>query len=645
MAVTVLSALLVFVSCGSDDSEDTAQAATPTPENSQNGLVFEKNQTGWTVTGATSKFITKIDIPETYKNEAVTTIATNAFKNIDSIEEVIIPKSITYIGARAFSGCTGIKELTIKSESLEISSFAFENAKAVNVKIPASAMDYIPKEYVKSLTITSGEVQNNAFTSFPRLEIIGIGSMNVSFAPGAFEGCEVEKFSMPLNLVKSFSLKKRVYSLTLFPSDSAQVGVISENFFEGYVGLYSITLQTGNGATYSIQDGAFNGCTARKFTVPANLMRYLPSSLTSLTVTEGVIEYLPSTSAMALEVLIIDTGVTDVNQGAFRDCKSLRTVSFLPSSELLREQTFINCESLISIDIGNNITSIKKKAFENCKSLTELTFGGKIAIIEDNAFKKCTSLKSITFENCVNSVGAYAFNDCTSLESVAIGSSLSSIDYSAFYGCKSLKYFSVNDQNPSYMSVSNSLYTKDGKILIRYGYSGTTHLELPLGLEEIRPEAFYMATDLVTVAMPNTVTKIGNDAFYGCSSLNYVVLSNKVTEIEQNTFRECSLLSTIVLPTSVKTIYKNAFYGCSSLESLTLSEGLERIDEQAFYNCDALAHVEIPLSVTTIGERIFASCDSLQAISCYATEPQPNWHEGWSRGNDAEIFFGLESVG
>jgi uncharacterized protein YceK len=147
LAVTLLSALLAFTGCGSDDSESTAPTA-PTPENSENGLVFEKNQTGWTVTGATSKFITKIDIPEAYKNEAVTTIATNAFKNIDSIEEVIIPKSITYIGARAFSGCTGIKELTIKSENLEISTFAFENAKVLNVKIPTSAMDYIPKEQI-----------------------------------------------------------------------------------------------------------------------------------------------------------------------------------------------------------------------------------------------------------------------------------------------------------------------------------------------------------------------------------------------------------------------------------------------------------------------------------------------------------------
>ena len=58
-------------------------------------------------------------------------------------------------------------------------------------------------------------------------------------------------------------------------------------------------------------------------------------------------------------------------------------------------------------------------------------------------------------------------------------------------------------------------------------------------------------------------------------------------------FKDCRLLSSIALPNTIKRVGSSAFDGCSALTSIELPATVESIGEQAFNNCQALTSVRV----------------------------------------------------
>ncbi|WP_300257511.1 leucine-rich repeat domain-containing protein, partial [uncultured Alistipes sp.] len=50
-----------------------------------------------------------------------------------------------------------------------------------------------------------------------------------------------------------------------------------------------------------------------------------------------------------------------------------------------------------------------------------------------------------------------------------------------------------------------------------------------LKITVIQSETFYYCSDLKSIILPNSVTRIGKSAFYGCSSLTNITIPNSVT--------------------------------------------------------------------------------------------------------------------
>jgi hypothetical protein len=105
------------------------------------------------------------------------------------------------------------------------------------------------------------------------------------------------------------------------------------------------------------------------------------------------------------------------------------------------------------------------------------------------------------------------------------------------------------------------------------------------------------AGNIISVKLPNSVTKLGSLAFYRFSSLTSIVLPNSLSRIEMQ-----------------------AFQYCSSLQSLTLPETLEFIGGDAFVGT-GLINIDIPASVTTIGTDVFASNGNLTEVIIRSTVP------------------------
>ena len=128
---------------------------------------------------------------------------------------------------------------------------------------------------------------------------------------------------------------------------------------------------------------------------------------------------------------------------------------------------------------------------------------------------------------------------------------------------------------------------------------------------EIGQQAFKSCKKLISVEIPESVTKIGNGAF-DYSGLSSVNIPNSVTIIENNAFSSTQLTS-IRIPGNA-TQWERAFAGCSKLTTVIIESGIKKIEKGAFANCTGLTSVSIPNSVTVISESAFSSCTALTSI-------------------------------
>ncbi|MDR2519049.1 MAG: leucine-rich repeat domain-containing protein [Spirochaetaceae bacterium] len=93
-------------------------------EKTPEGLVYERNGQGITITGYTGKAAALV-IPAKIEGLPVTSIGDGAFYNCTGLTSVIIPGSVTSIGDRAFAWCGGLTSVTIPTGVISIGDRAF----------------------------------------------------------------------------------------------------------------------------------------------------------------------------------------------------------------------------------------------------------------------------------------------------------------------------------------------------------------------------------------------------------------------------------------------------------------------------------------------------------------------------------------
>ena len=141
--------------------------------------------------------------------------------------------------------------------------------------------------------------------------------------------------------------------------------------------------------------------------------------------------------------------------------------------------------------------------------------------------------------------------------------------------------------------------------------SGSLDLE---GVRGIADGAFINCTNLTSVRIPSSVTRIGKSVFFGCSGLTNVTIPNSVTDIGYDAFYGCSGLTSVTIPDSVTSIGGYAFYDCSGLTSLTIPDSVTSIGSAAFSGCNGLTSVTIPQRVCSSKLSTVFS-DSYQSIT------------------------------
>jgi len=303
-----------------------------------------------------------------------------------------------------------------------------------------------------------------------------------------------------------------------------------------------------------------------------------------------------------LTSVTIPSSVTTIGNGAFLRCSNLTSFTIPNSVTSLGNYAFEGCTSLNSVTIGNGITSIGVSTFSECSSLTSVVIGSNVTSIGGESFYNCTSLTSITIPNSVWSIEMSAFQGCTSLTSVVFGSGVTSIGNGAFYNCTSLisatflrttppsSNFAVfNNVHPNFCLtvpegsetayISNPNYKVlciNGNSICQGGGAGTNvSWQLCSGVLTISGTGamtdfssnsgapwYSYRRSITSVVIESGITTIGDNAFYGCSNLTEVTIPASVTSIGNSTFQNCSsLTSATVLNPTPPALGSNAFSG------------------------------------------------------------------------------------
>lgn len=184
------------------------------------------------------------------------------------------------------------------------------------------------------------------------------------------------------------------------------------------------------------------------------------------------------------------------------------------------------------------------------------------------------------------------------------------------------------------------------------------------GVTNIVEKAFYNCTNIDSVVIPDSVTKIGNAAFnytayynnkanwdngvlysgkyvldakrsevngtciikdgtvciadaafYNCSNMTGIIMPDTITKIAYSAFENCSGLTEVEIPKGITHIDGAAFAGCGNLTKVTLSDSVTNIGNDAFYDCISLADIKFSDNLKYIGKRAFRGCRALSEIT------------------------------
>ncbi len=579
-------------------AEEAAKVpAYPTLEN------YEREE--FEIEGTTLKEYKKKDASgEVRIPEGVTRIGDSAFSDCKNLTSVIIPGSVTAIGDNPFAFCPSLEKIEVESgnpkyisrgnclinkETKELISgcknsviptdgsvdmigiWAFRGCNITKIEIPKTVTEIAKGAFCYCQVLTKIVIPKSVIS-------IWVQESDFRFEPNLFSGCtslreiEVEEGN-PVYISRGNCLiEKETKTLiagcvnSVIPTDGSVVEIGVSAFF-GCDELKKIFIPD---AVTSIGVFAFGYC--RDLTEIA-----IPKGVTSIE--ESVFFGCDSLSSVS-----IPKGVTSIGGFAFKLCTHLTNISIPEGVVSIGEMAFYGCINLKSIVIPKGVAEIGFSAFERCKRLSvfceaerepegwsKAWNSGKRPVewgyfgpapepkeesdgyptlenydheefeIEGTVLKRYNMIDAsgeVLIPRGVTEIGLWcAFFDS---KRIMIPKSVTSIEGQPFKAGFQLVKIEVEEGNPRYMSRGNCLIDKETKVLV----AGCKESVIP--------------TD-------GSVTSIGHAAFFLCSNLTSIAIPKNITSIGYSAFNRCFSLTSIVIPKSVTSIGKEAFFGCKNL--------------------------------------------------------------------------------
>ena len=83
-----------------------------------------------------------------------------------------------------------------------------------------------------------------------------------------------------------------------------------------------------------------------------------------------------------------------------------------PSVTIIKPGAFYGCKSLVRVTIPDTVTHIEESAFGDCDSLRTIRLSTNLIVIGELAFDGCKSLQEVFFPPTITHIGNWAFRNC-----------------------------------------------------------------------------------------------------------------------------------------------------------------------------------------------------------------------------------------
>ena len=361
-----------------------------------------------------------------------------------------------------------------------------------------------------------------------------------------------------------------------------------------------------------------------------------------------------------LESIVIPNSVTSIASDAFSSCDCLTSIKVNNNNvydsrndcnaiiESSSNSLIAGCKNTI---IPNSVNSIGNGAFSYCNGLTSITIPSNVTSIGWGAFQNCTGLTTIVSEI----ENPFAIDDdvfyCSDKDLYATATLIvpagkmsvyqNTAGWSKFQKIVEVGgvgyefesggiYYRIGKNNTVSIVPKNPEYSGDVVIPESVEYDGKTYTVTTISF------AFNGCSDLTSITIPPSITRITEDSFRDCTGLTSVHISDLVAWLNvrvdvgtRDGGIDCSSspvyyahhlylngeeIKSIDIPNTWTSIPDNYFEGWSGLTSVTIPNGVNSLGYMAFRGCSGLTSVNIPSSVTSIGWHAFQNCTGLTTI-------------------------------
>ncbi|MCM1236454.1 MAG: leucine-rich repeat domain-containing protein, partial [Ruminococcus flavefaciens] len=597
-------------------------------------------------------------IPEGY-----TDINAFAFLNVMSLTSVSFPSTIRTIGSNAFDGCSNIGEVYV-TDIANWSTVTFANSKANPManKDAGHLYEYNPVD--QTSTVVSELELSHDIDAVSKYAFFNCQTLTEVIVPANIRSIGDEAFNQCASLLTVYDLTTGNTALTIAAGETRN----------GYIAFYAKVIRQ------SLDDKTgyteFNGYVFYRDPIEQTwfLMRYKGDSLTlTLPATapdENGSRYEINQSAFAnmpiVSVEIPAGSARRINDMAFSGCNALTTVVIREGIETIGENVFSGCSNLKNLTLPFVGNSVEAQTTSGASASASTLFG---YLFGTDRFDKATrttqyygsnksvdyyipdSLTNVTITNA-NKIFYGTFYDCLNIDTIYLGDTVKTVEARAFWNCTGLKSVVTEDLN-SWYNIDFATETSN-PLMYAGSLSDDTiglimSLEIPETVTKIKPYTFYNCLSLSTVIVPANVKSIGTQAFFNCENLRRVydltgdnglhikardegngyiayycsVVYDDLNAGDDEVHEPETTADGFVFLLEGGVYYLIDYVGNATDITLPAAHplgGAYKIAGRAFEdwtneNGDPLTSVVIPDKVTEIGLRAFAGCTSLADIS------------------------------
>lgn len=601
-----------------------------------------------------------------------------AFFNCMHLTDLQLPEGLITIEGSAFSGCTVLKELTLPGSLKHVGEKVFGGSNIEIVHVEEGITELAPVMFADcpltqvDLPNTLTTIQDAAFYNCTKLKEITLPNSVTQLGEGVFQGCSsLSQVRLSENL-KTLPTSTFDGCTALTEFDFAGITEIGSEAFQN-TGIQILDLPT---TVKTLGESAFAHSALQEIwslggveTLPTDVFAYTQIQTfdipQELYIAPGAFEY------SALQKVATGIDVTEINDGAFRNCRKLTSVELNEDVTRIGDNAFSACTALTSIDFPESLVSIGDYAFYT-SGLTSLVVPNTVQQMGRMAFAG-SALTEVSVVSGVKTLGDYAFAGChatfrlpmslTEMGKYPLGFTASESDGNvtvfkmedvtiiAPAASESIRYAKENDlkykmtgpedtdfneenylygtvgdgdwyfdkrtgalsTNATNVGTKQGFYFTNGQ-LWKYKQAGVRSVHLLNGVKNLG-EIFAGITTLEQVTATESLTNINTDAFVGCTGLKSVSLPVSVTQLGVGAFRNCTGATGIEIGSGLTEVPAFAFADCTGVKDIAFNEGVVTIGPNAFQNAVSVVFLTLPNSVTTVGSRAFAGLLNVEKIT------------------------------